>query len=115
MTFRVQPFWDDVKRASAPAQKRGNEFHYFLLGKFAAVKKDSQRIQPATHITIVASVAGRNPNGKSLALPDVLTAPAGDRLGGKFFFHRLPTNRTFFLPHIDTHLFFRQPASKKVY
>ena len=37
----------------------------------------------------------------SLALPDVLTAWARNRLCGKLLYHRLPTNWTVFTPHID--------------
>ena len=39
------------------------------------------------------------------ALPDVLTALAGDRLRGLFLFQQLPTNWTIFLPHINASLF----------
>ncbi len=34
-----------------------------------------------------------------LALPDVLSARAGNRLGGIFLGHRLPANGTIFAPH----------------
>jgi hypothetical protein len=37
-----------------------------------------------------------------LALPDVLTAGAGNRLRGMFLFQGLPTNWTIFAPHIHT-------------
>ena len=35
-----------------------------------------------------------------LALPDVLSARAGNRLGGIFLGHRLPANGTIFAPHV---------------
>lgn len=41
----------------------------------------------------------------ALALPEVLTARAGDRLRGLFLFQQLPTNWTISLPHINTSLF----------
>lgn len=51
----------------------------------------------------------------ALALPDVLTARAGDRLRGLFFLQLLPANWTFSLPHINTCLFSRtriEPVNK---
>ena len=40
-----------------------------------------------------------------LALPDVLTTGAGDRLRGMLLLERLPTNWTIFAPHIHACLF----------
>src|SRR5882724_11793139 len=37
-----------------------------------------------------------------LALPDVLSARAGNRLGGIFLGHGLPANGTIFAPHVNT-------------
>ena len=84
-----------------------------LLGRFAAVKKNSEGIQPAMRLLLVASAMGPNHNGERLALPDVLAASAGDCIGGKSLFQRLPTNRTFFLPHIHTRLFFLIGLARK--
>src|SRR6266404_7141148 len=39
---------------------------------------------------------------RRLALPDVLSARAGNRLGGIFLGHRLPANGTIFAPHLGT-------------
>src|SRR5882724_5183245 len=40
-----------------------------------------------------------------LALPDVLSARAGNRLGGIFLGHRLMANGTIFAPHVNTYFY----------
>jgi hypothetical protein len=86
-------------RISLPLEKRRH------TEKTVFEKVSHGHVEIKARRPFVASPAGWSHNRAALALPDVLTAGAGDRLHGMFLLQHLLTNWTISLTHIHTWLF----------
>src|SRR5882672_12774435 len=70
------------------------------------IRRRAQRCGPTERTGLKTAITKADHHGSMesgrLALPDVLSARAGNRLRGIFLCHGLPANGTIFAPHLGT-------------